>query len=210
MRQKMTRWVSLLGLVGLLLCSCQAFQEDLALVDLPGLPNLLFDLKCGDYTFHTFSTQEKCGGQQDSFGFLYEEDKVVKIILDPTEGDETSLYIPTFTILLHTDYLKAGQTLDKTQVIATCSRFRKELALDNPTYYTEPAESVVFKVVSHKGEQTHRILDDHTQWEFEWDIQCPRLTMTAKGKDQIDISRNPTPSRWKQADGGTLPPAPGF
>jgi len=199
--------------LGFLLCwtlsACQSFQEDLALLDLPNFHTDLFDLNCGQYTFYTYDTFELCGGQRDSFGFIYEEneDKVVKVILSPTEGDETSLFIPTITILFHSDYLKAGQVLNKDQVIAKCSRFRKEYGND-PTYYTEPAASFYLKMVKHKGEQVHRILDDHSQWELEWDIECPQLAMTAQGKDQIDLNREPTPSSFARADGGDLPPAP--
>jgi hypothetical protein len=189
------------------LSACKDFQEDLALLDLPNFQTVLFDLSCGEYTFYTFKSRELCGGGKDSFGFLYEQDKVVKLILDPSEGEEIHLYIPTFSIVFHSDFLKAGQTLNKSQARATCSRFRKENGND-PTYYSEPATEFEFKVVQHKGEQTHRILDDYTQWEFEWKIQCSQLQMKAQGKDQIDISLNPIPKTWSDAEHSALPPAP--
>jgi hypothetical protein len=192
---------------GLCVSACQAFQEDIALLDLPNFQTVLFDLSCGEYEFYTFKSRELCGGDKDSFGFLYEQDKVVKLILDPSEGENTTLYIPLFTVVFHSDYLKAGQSLNKSQVRATCSRFRKENGNDS-TFYTEPAAEFEFKVVQHKGEQVHRILDDHTQWEFDWKIQCPQLQMKAQGKDQINISREPIPKRWKDADNGGPPPAP--
>lgn len=191
--------------LGLCVSACQAFQEDIALLDLPNFQTVLFDLSCGEYEFYTFKSRELCGGDKDSFGFLYEQDKVVKLILDPSEGEKTTLFIPLFTIVFHSDYLKAGQSLNKSQVRATCSRFRKENGNDS-TFYTEPATEFEFKVVQHKGEQVHRILDDHTQWELEWKIQCPQLQMKAQGKDQINISREPIPKRWKDADNGGPPP----
>lgn len=190
-----------------LLGACQSFQEDLALLDFPNFQNVLFDLKCGEYTFASFRAQEKCGGDQDSFGYVYKADQVVKLILTPTEGDNTRLYIPTFDIAFHSDYLKEGTTLGKDQVMATCSRFQKEHG-DDPTYYTVPAESFTLKLVEYRGEQEHRILDDHSRWVFDWSLKCPGLGMTAKGKDQIDLNLDPTPARWKNADGGPLPPAP--
>lgn len=207
MRQNALYRLALLAALSLGLSSCQAFQEDLAMFDLPNLQSVFFDLNCGDYTYHTYTVPELCGGGKDSFGFLYADDKVIKLILSPSEGEETYLYIPSATILLHSDYLKAGQTLERDQMLATCSRFRKENGND-PTYYTEPAAEARLKVVEHKGEFTHRILDDQTRWVFEWELSCPQLQMTAKGKDQIDISRDPAPATWARADGGPLPPAP--
>jgi len=189
------------------LAACQDFQEDIAQLDWPNFQTVLFDLSCGEYEFYTFKSRELCGGGKDSFGFLYEEDKVVKLFLDPSEGEKTTLYIPIYTIVFHSDYLKAGQSLDKSQVRATCSRFRKENGNDS-TYYTEPASEFELKVVQHKGEQAHRILDDYTQWELEWKMNCPQLQMKAQGKDQIDISKEPIPKRWKEADKGGFPPAP--
>ena len=206
MRKNLFR-LGLLATLALGFNGCQGFQEDLALLDLPNFQNVLFDLNCGDYTYHTYTVPELCGGGKDSFGFLYADDKVIKLILSPTEGEQTYLYVPSATILLHSDYLKAGQTLERQQMIATCSRFRKEEG-DDPTYYTEHAAEARLKVVEHKGEFTHRILDDETQWVFEWELSCPQLQMTAKGKDQINVSRDPTPATWKYADGGPLPPAP--
>lgn len=189
------------------LSACQDFQEDIAMLDLPNFQTVLFDLNCGEYSFYNFKTRELCGGDKDSFGFLYEQDKVVKLLLDPTEGENTRLYIPIFTVVFHTDYLKAGQILNKSQARVTCSRFRKEYGNDS-TYYSEPATEFELKVVQHKGEQTHRILDDYTQWELEWKIECSQLQMKAQGKDQINISRDPIPKSWAQADRGGFPPAP--
>jgi len=201
-QQTLCLLVCLLGLN-----ACQGFQEDLALLDLPNFQTVLFDLSCGDYTFNNFKSRELCGGGKDSFGFLYEQDKAVELILDPSEGEETLLYVPTFSIAFHTDYLKAGQTLNKSQAHATCSRYRKENIQDS-AYYTEAATNFELKVLQHKGEQTHRILDDYSQWEFEWKIECAPLQMKAQGKDQIDVSLNPTPKRWADATRKALPPAP--
>jgi hypothetical protein len=190
-----------------LLGACQSLGEDLALLDLPDFQSVLFDLKCGEYTFLNFSTHEKCGGTQDAFGFVYSADKAVKLSLMPTEGDPARLYIPSFDIAFHSDYLKAGTILGKDQVRATCSRFQKEHG-DDPTYYTVPAKTVTLKVVEYRGEQEHRILDDHTRWVFDWNIECPELDLAAKGKDQIDLSLAPIPARWDRANVGALPPAP--
>ncbi|PIQ24604.1 hypothetical protein COW36_11340 [bacterium (Candidatus Blackallbacteria) CG17_big_fil_post_rev_8_21_14_2_50_48_46] len=189
------------------LSACQQFQEDLGLLDLPNFQTVLFDLNCGEFGFYTFKSIELCGGGKDSFGFLYEEDKVVKVILDPTEGDHTLLYTPTYSIAFHSDYLKEGQILNKSQALASCSRFRKEYGND-PIYYTEYASEFELKIIKHKGEQTHHILGDSTQWELEWKLNCPQLQMKAQGKDQIDISRDPIPKRWKEASTAGLPPAP--
>ncbi len=89
---------------------------DCILLDFANFQNVLFDLKCGEYTFASFSTHKKCGGDQDSFGYIYQSDKAVKLLLTPTEGENTLLYIPTFEIAFHTDYLKEGTTLGKDQI----------------------------------------------------------------------------------------------
>lgn len=204
---KIRRWALPVLVLGGILSACQDFQEDWDLLDLPNFQTVLFDLSCGEFEFYTFKSRELCGGGKDSFGFLYEQDKVVKVILDPSEGEQTKWYIPTYTIVFHSDYLKAGQSLNKSQVRATCSRFRKEQGND-PTYYSEPASEFELKVVQHKGEQNHRILDDYSQWELEWKMTCPQLQMKAQGKDQIDLSKEPIPKRWQDADNAGFPPAP--
>ncbi len=167
--------------------SCEDGLEDANLL-FNDLPNTFFNTKCGTYRIgKDVEATERCGNSWDSFGYQYQDDvDVAQIILTPSD-DSISDYNPTVRIWFDSNYLKAGETLDKSQVIAKCSRFRAENGSGDPTYYTVAPSNFRLTVEENKGEKTHRIIGDEAQWVFSWDIACPGLEMTAEGKDQINL-----------------------
>lgn len=173
--------------LGLLLCALTLSAcEDMNLI-WDDLPNTFFELKCGTYQVAAEKATERCGHSWDSFGYQYRDNvDVAHIILSPSD-DSISFYNPTVSIFFDSHYLKPGQSLDKSQVIAKCSRFKPEVDQGDPTYYTVTPRNFRLSIEENKGDKKHRILGDEAQWVFSWDIDCSDLGMKAEGKDQINL-----------------------
>lgn len=182
----------LLGLLSLSACDIVNGLSDI------DLPNILFENSCGTYHFAKDSAPERCGTNWDSFGFIYQQDQIVKVVLSP-DADSALDYTPAYQIWFDSRYLKVGQTVGPAQALATCSRFRPEDPTGDPTYYTEYSHDFSLKVVEDQGVKHDDILDDQSRWVLQWDMHCPGLGMDAKGQDKIDLDLNPVPSRWKNA-----------
>lgn len=144
---------------------------------------------CGQHSFVGWQVDEPCG-PAGSFGFVYFEDTMVRLLLGGSDSDfgtpEMAAeleYLPSFTIGFRTEHLTDGLVMGNDEVVALCSR-TLGYEVGDPTLYSWHAESVEFEVLGPS---------DWTQtsgqsWEIRWDVRCPAdADMGTSGTDVLEL-----------------------
>lgn len=145
------------------------------------------DTSCGEYTLEGEQAGEQCG-LMGSFGFVYIDEGMVSLILQPYTAldgdlDPFEQAIATWQLQFRDAHLTPGASPPREALIGTCSRFY----LGDPTFYTYPAHTVELEVID---DSRRRQTGGHA-WRMRWRIECDDqragAALNASGLDLIEL-----------------------
>lgn len=141
------------------------------------------DTSCGEYEFMGTPAGEQCG-LMGSFGFLYIDEDMARIMLEPYRelGDTDSPYynsIPFWELHFRPSRLEPGAVFEGPDLIGLCSYFPQ--IGSGQGMYTYPATEARLRVVSESG----RNQTGGMAWRFEWEMECE--IGPSRGRDLIEL-----------------------